>query len=455
MPCRTPDWRSAGRFDLMDAAMDLSPFNFLLYLVPLAVVLILYFRRRDRQEAAHVQALQVSAEAGVSEPVSLHPSFDPLRCIGSGSCVKACPEGALGLIEGKARLVNPSVCIGHGACMASCPFDAIKLVFGTEKRGVDIPFVKPNFETNIPGLFIAGELGGMGLVRKAAEQGRQAMNAIKDTISKRGDAQLDVIIIGSGPAGIAAALGAMQHKLSYRVVEQEDSLGGTVYHYPRNKIIMTAPVHLPLVGKVRMTEISKEALLDFWNDIVRRTGLEISFHERMESIQAEGQRFIVRTSRAEYTAKAVLLAIGRRGTPRKLGVPGEELPKVVYRLVDAEQYRHRKVLVVGGGDSALEAALSIAEEEGTEVTLSYRSDAFSRVKTKNRQRLEEARQQGRVSVMLKSNVSRIETGQVQLETESGVLNLPNDSVIISAGGVLPTDLLKKIGIEFETKFGTA
>jgi thioredoxin reductase (NADPH) len=434
--------------------MDFPFLNLVLYLAPLAMVFYLYFHRRRRRDEKHAQALQVSRETGMSEPVSLHPVFDPLRCIGSSSCVKACPENALGLIDGKAQLVNPSVCIGHGACVASCPFDAIKLVFGTEKRGVDIPLVKPNFETNIPGLFIAGELGGMGLVRKAVEQGRQAMSAIRDTLKGNGNTDFDVLIVGAGPAGIAAGLGAIQHKLRYRIVEQEDSLGGTVYHYPRNKIIMTAPVQLPIVGKVRMSEISKEALLEFWDGIVGKTGLKISFRERMESIQPNGKNFQIKTSGGEYSARAVLLAIGRRGTPRKLDVPGEELPKVVYRLIDAEQYRGQRVLVVGGGDSALEAALAIADEAGTEVTLSYRGDAFGRVKAKNRQRLDEAQKQGRIRVMLKSNVLRIEPAEVRLELESGQATLPNDAVIISAGGVLPIDLLKKVGIQFETKHGT-
>jgi len=435
--------------------MDFSFLNLVLYLAPLAMVFYLYFHRRHRRDEKHALALQVSRESGLSEPISLHPVFDPLRCIGSNSCVQACPEGALGLIDGKAHLVNPSVCIGHGACVASCPFEAIKLVFGTEKRGVDIPLVKPNFETNIPGLFIAGELGGMGLVRKAAEQGRQAMNAIRDTLNGNGNTDFDVLIVGAGPAGIAAGLGAIQHKLRYRIVEQEESLGGTVYHYPRNKIIMTAPVQLPIVGKVKMSEISKEALLEFWNGIVDKTGLKISFRERMESIQPQGKGFQITTSGGTYSARAVLLAIGRRGTPRKLDVPGEELPKVVYRLIDPEQYRGQKVLVVGGGDSALEAALAIAEEAGTCVALSYRGDAFGRVKVKNRQRLEEAQKNGRINVLLKSNVIRIEPGVVLLELESGQETLPNDAVIVSAGGVLPTDLLKKVGIQFETKHGTA
>ena len=435
--------------------MDFSFLNLVLYLAPLAMVFYLYFDRRRRRGEKHALALQVSRESGLSEPVSLHPVFDPLRCIGSNSCVQACPEGALGLIDGKAQLVNPSVCIGHGACVASCPFEAIKLVFGTEKRGVDIPLVKPNFETNIPGLFIAGELGGMGLVRKAAEQGRQAMSAIRDTLKGNGNTDFDVLIVGAGPAGIAAGLGAIQHKLRYRIVEQEDSLGGTVYHYPRNKIIMTAPVQLPIVGKVRMSEISKEALLDFWNGIVSKTGLTISFRERMESIQPNGKNFQIKTSGGEYSARAVLLAIGRRGTPRKLGVPGEELPKVVYRLIDPDQYVGQEVLVVGGGDSALEAAASIAEVRGTEVTLSYRGDAFGRAKQRNRERVAAAASGGKLKLLLASSVSHIHSDLVILEQSGRTLEIPNRAVIVSAGGILPNEFLRAVGIEVETRYGTA
>jgi len=435
----------------MSSTADLAVSAF--YVIPLAAGLYFYLRRLKNNNQHGTQQWQAAVEAGLTEPASLHPVVDPTRCIGSGSCVKHCPEEALGIVMGKGHLVNPTVCIGHGACAASCPMDAISLVFGTAKRGIDIPFVAPSFETNVPGIYIAGELGGMGLIRKAVEQGRQAMESIAGKRAQGG--QLDVLIIGAGPAGLAASLAAMEKKLRFVTVEQEDSLGGTVYHYPRNKIVMTAPMNLPIVGKVKMGEISKEALLELWHGIVQKTSLKLNFSERMESIVKTETGFTVQTSRASYEAKSILLAIGRRGTPRKLGVPGEEQPKVVYRLIDPEQYRNQHVLVVGGGDSALEAALAIAGEPGSSVSLSYRSESFGRIKEKNRKRLEEAEQAGRIKVLLKSNVKQIDTGKVIIDQEDKCIELQNDAVIVSAGGVLPTPFLKEIGIMVETKFGTA
>ncbi len=424
-----------------------------LYLgVALCVVAVYLFSKR-RRERANVLEHKASVEQGLNEPPSLHPVVDPLRCIGSGGCVHACPEGALGIVKGKAVLINAASCIGHGACAAACPIEAIQLVFGTEKRGIDIPTVTPNFESNVPGLFIAGELGGMGLIRKAAEQGRQAMDHVRKR--KAAADELDVLIIGAGPAGISAGLSALEHKLRYRMVEQEQALGGTVYHYPRNKIAMTAPVKLALIGKVRMGEVSKEALLEFWQGVVKKTSLKIDFGETLEAIEAQGESFTVTTSVGRYRARSVLLAIGRRGSPRKLGVPGEDTAKVVYRLVDAEQYKGQAVLVVGGGDSALEAAIALAEQPGTQVALSYRSAGFSRVKEANRQRLAAQVDAGRVEVLLQSEVQHIESDSVSLKTEAGVRTLPNQGVIVCAGGVLPTPLLQRAGIEFSTKYGTA
>ncbi len=385
------------------------------------------------------------------EPPSLHPVIDPIMCIGCGACVPACPEHAIGIIKGKAVLVAPTKCIGHGACETACPVGGIQLAFGTEKRGMEIPQVSPEFETNVPGIFIAGELGGMGLIRKTTAQGRQAM----DVIAKRkgGAAAYDVIIIGAGPAGIAATLGAKEHGLRYVTVEQEDSLGGAVYHYPRNKLTMTAPIHLPIVGEIKMYDIRKEDLLGVWNRVMRETDIKINFLERMESITPSDHGFIVKTAKQSYQTTSVLLAIGRRGTPRKLDVPGEQQAKVVYRLIDTEQYRGQHVLVVGGGDSALEAAISLSEEPGTTVTLSYRSEAFGRVKQKNRENLEAATAAKTLTVMLKSTVKEIALDTVSIDYEGNTISIPNQAIIVCAGGILPTPFLKEIGILVETHHG--
>jgi len=261
-----------------------------------------------------------------------------------------------------------------------------------------------------------------------------------------------VVIVGCGPAGIAAGLGAIEKQLRYVLLEQEDSLGGAIFHYPRNKIAMTAPVNLPLIGKMRFSEVSKEKLLDFWQDVVARTRLRINTGERMESIQREDSVFAVKSTRATYRAPAVLLAIGRRGSPRKLDVPGEDLPKVTYRVADPAQFAGQNVLVVGGGDSAVEAAIACAEFAGA-VTLSYRSEAFSRIKAGNRERLEALIQAGRIQVLLSSRVTAIFPDRVELAHAGAPVILANDAVIVSIGGMLSTELLKSLGIHFETRFG--
>ena len=437
------------------------PGNFLsfLYVIPLLVLVTWYWRRHVRLERQSFAALKAATEAGMLEPPTLHPEIDPRKCIGCKSCVAACPEQdahtVLGMIGKKAWLIGPTDCIGHGACKTACPADAIKLVFGTATRGIDIPVVKSNFETDVPGIFIAGELGGMGLIRNAIEQGRQAMESIGGLLKAKHGNDHDLVIIGAGPAGFAATLGAKAAKLKSVTVEQEE-LGGTVAHFPRRKLVMTQPADLPIVGKMKFREVQKEDLIDFWRNVEKETGVVINYGERVDKIEPSprGSGHLVTTNRATYDTRSVLLAIGRRGSPRQLGVPGEELPKVAYRLIDAEQYRSQHVLVVGGGDSALEAATSIAEEPGTTVTLSYRSAAFSRAKPKNRDKVEALRSAGKLRVLFNSNVKKIQQDSVIIAVGEKTGRLQNDAVIVSAGGILPSAFLKGIGINVETKWGT-
>ena len=428
--------------------------NLIYYFIPVLIV-ITYSVFSSKKHKRNKRTFDVAKRDGLTEPASLHPVFNEVKCLGCKACVSACPENnVIGVINNKAKLINPTHCIGHGACKKACPFDAITLVFGTKKRGVDIPNVNEEFETNIPGIFIAGELGGMGLIRNAVEQGKQAENSIKKYIKSGQDKEIyDVVIVGAGPAGLSATLGAHQDKLKYLTLEQ-DSLGGTVFNFPRGKVVMTAPVDLPMIGKVKIRETSKEALLELWQDIEEKTKIQIQYKEKVDAITSEDSFFIVETSKNKYKTQSILLAIGRRGTPRKLGAPGEELPKVVYRLIDPEQYINHKVLIVGGGDSALEAALSIAEQPDSEVTISYRSGAFSRAKEKNRNRIQQASDAGDINVIFNSNVKAIDENNVTIKVEQDEITIPNQAVIVSAGGILPTGFLKEIGIEVETKHGT-
>ncbi len=427
----------------------------LVYIVPFIGGLMLFASSRRKAAKRATNTWQESVEAGITEPTSLHPHIDLSLCCGSGACVTACPEETvIGLVDGKAQVVDPTACIGHGACAAACPTRAITLVFGTEKRGVELPVVTPQFETNVPGLFIAGELGGMGLIRNAITQGVQAIDSIAKLSGLRRADRLDVLIVGAGPAGFAASLAAKEKGLRYRTVEQE-TFGGTVSHFPRGKLVMTAPAKLPIVGQMRFREVSKETLLGFWDDAKKQAAIEISYEEQLLGLERDSDGFVAKTSRGNYRTRAVLLAIGRRGTPRKLGVPGEEQSKVIYRLADPAQFAGKRVLVVGGGDSALEAAAAISEETDTIVDLSYRGDAFGRAKRKNRSRVDAAIASGRITARLSSQIKQIDKLSVKLKTGEGLIDLPNDAIIVCAGGVMPTDFLRSLGISTTTKFGEA
>jgi len=424
--------------------------------VGLFVVLVpgIYWWRHQRMSRKASETLTKAVETGRDQPVSLHPVIDPNICIGSGACVRACPEkNVLGLIENAGKLISPSNCIGHGMCQAACPVNAITLVFGTEKRGVDIPYLKGTFETNITGVYIAGELGGMGLIRNAVTQGKQAVEYISSSLEKENDRDvLDLIIVGSGPAGISASLQAKAEGLNFVTIDQYD-LGGTILSYPRKKLVMTQPMELPGFGKIKVREVQKETLLDTFKTVFSKTDLIVHTNEKCESVIREDGHFRVITTKGDRFAKRVLLAIGRRGTPRKLNVPGEVSPRVYYRLIDPKHFAEHKILVVGGGDSAVEAAVTLGEQPGTTVHLSYRQDRIFRVKESNAQRLEKAIQTGSVIPLFSSNVVRIIQEEVILDVKGEELRLANEQIFVFAGGIMPTNFLESIGVEFTRKFG--
>ena len=422
----------------------------------ISALFYIYLKNHKKHSQNTKSKIAKAKELGFHEPVSLHPVVNPDICIGSAACIAVCPEhDILGLVDGKATTINASRCVGHGACFHACPVYAITLCIGTEKRGVDLPHISQEFETTIPGIYIAGELGGMGLIKNAVEQGKQAMSYLASKLKSKGNTKYDVVIVGAGPAGISASLEAAKRKLKFVTLEQE-TLGGTVSNFPRAKVVMTSPMELPLYGKVKLTETSKSELLGMWADVLKKNNLTINEQEKVEKIEKQNDIFLVQTNKSHYTTKSILLAIGRRGSPRKLGVPGEEKEKVYYRLLEPEMIHNQKILVIGGGDSAIESALLLADEKN-KVTLSYRSDSFSRLKPKNLEKINNASRGGKVKVILNSEVSEILDRSVILRVKDSVEPkvIENDLVYIFAGGILPTKFLEDIGIRITKKFGEA
>jgi len=406
--------------------------------------------RRTRRKEAEARAAAERGKLHSSGPRAQHPHIDISHCIGCGACVTACPEGdVLAVLAGKAAIVNGHKCIGHGLCAEACPVGAIEIVMADPSMSADMPRLSREYETNIPNLFIVGELGGLALIKNAVNQGRDCVDTITRRLNGRrapSSGGVDVCIVGAGPGGISASLRAIQNRLSYLTLEQ-DELGGTVAKYPRQKLVMTSPVEFPLLGKFKKLQISKEELVQLWGKTVTKANLKVQTGEKVNEV-ARGQDgvFTIRTTKGEYRARSVILALGRRGTPRKLGVTGEQLPKVMYSLIEADAYTNARILVVGGGDSAVEAAMGLAHQRGNKVTLSYRGAEFSRIKDRNAKRIKDCIGSRKVEVLFNSQAVEIKEKSVLLQVGGTLREIANDYMWVFAGGEPPNEFLKKAGI---------
>lgn len=429
-----------------------STLIYLAFAVLLCVPVVSHLRRMRKKEAAALAAAKRS-RLSTEGPKAQHPRIDVSHCIGCGACVEVCPEGdVLAVIAGKAAIVNGHKCIGHGLCAEACPVGAIEIVMANPSIAADLPRLTPEFETNVPNLFVVGELGGLALIKNAVNQGRDCIDTIATRLTRSRPAPgapgvRDVMIVGAGPGGISASLRAVERKLSYVTFEQ-DEFGGTVAKYPRQKLVLTSPVEFPLYGKFKKLQLSKEELLRFWHKVHKESGLAVQTGEKVESIhRGDDGVFVIATARGRYRARAVILALGRRGSPRKLEIPGEALPKVMYSLLDAEAYTGARILVVGGGDSAVETALGLAHQRGNTVTLSYRKDAFSRIKERNTQRLNEYVKKGRLTVIFNSQPVEIRERSIVLEVAGQTRELANDYVWVLAGSLPPNEFLQHAGVQ--------
>lgn len=435
----------------------------------LAVSAALVKRAEARRLGRSLEERVNARSRGSAKARLQYPEVDLTRCIGCGTCVAACPEeGVLDVIHGQAQVVHGARCVGHGRCAEECPVGAIAITLGDLSQRDDIPAVDGDLRVvGSPGLYLAGEVTGFALIRTAIAQGTTAARtAAKDLEGSSNGAQLagdgrkggarpDLLVVGSGPAGLACALEGKRLGLGVLVLDRE-GVGGTVAKYPRRKLVMTQPVEFPLHGRLGKTSYSKEELMELWERIVRQEGIAVRGGTTFEGLESRpGGGYVVATDTGPIEARSVCLALGRRGTPRRLGVPGEDLPKVAYGLLDAQSYRHRSILVVGGGDSAVEAAMGLAEQEGNRVSLSYRGEAFHRIRARNEARLARTVASGELELILRSRVRTIGDAWVDLEQdhreETGTLRLPNDDVFVLAGGVAPFELLGRSGVSFDPK----
>jgi thioredoxin reductase/Pyruvate/2-oxoacid:ferredoxin oxidoreductase delta subunit len=430
--------------------------SFLIAAVLIGGFLAYYLRQETKKQAKFKEAAE-RGKIRSDGPQSQHPYINNNYCIGCATCTLVCPEGdVLGMVGGKAMIINGYKCIGHSLCAEACPVGAITMVMANPGVGADVATLTSDYETTIKNMFIVGELGGLALIKNAVNQGRDCVDTIgrRLSVNKSQPSALDlydVLIIGAGPAGISASLRAAEKKLNYLTLEQSE-IGGTVAKYPRQKLVLTSPVEFPMHGKFKKTELSKENLLEFWGQVLKRADFKCRTGEKVENIaKGEDGVFRITTLKSEFRARHVILALGKAGNPRKLGAKGEELPKVMYRLIEADHYVNKKILVVGGGDSAVEAAMGLASQVGNTVTLSYRQAAFSRIKERNSQRIQEFIRKGKLMVLFNSSPVEFRPDSVLMEVSGKQQAIPNDFAWIFAGGEPPTAFLKKIGVGFANR----
>jgi thioredoxin reductase/NAD-dependent dihydropyrimidine dehydrogenase PreA subunit len=424
-------------------------------------------RRSGRQPAEPTAATGRPGARAANLPESLGPlrllihSINDDRCTGCDACILVCPTDVLELRKNKSYVARFEDCIQCKQCELVCPTQALVMHGeGEEPRRLVVPDIDDYCQSNhTPGLYLVGEVAGKPLVKNGVNMGRAAVEHIlRSGLSVRaaGLNVIDVIIVGSGPAGLSAALSCIQEGLSYVVLEKDALVASTIARYPKGKHVMAEPYDVRCVGLLPVWDATKDELIEEWNRLLSDVSLNIRQPEIVEHVELDGAGFVVRTDKSGYQGQRLILAIGGHGKPRRLHVPGEDSSHVRSLLDDPDHYKQCRVLVVGGGDSAVEAAVALADPSlNNQVSLSYRRKQFNRVKQKNRQALKEAEQNGRVRLLLNSEVQSFETGHTVLRYSGGKQeNVPTDHALVLIGADPPVEWLRKLGIAYvERPFG--
>lgn len=375
------------------------------------------------------------------------------RCTGCDACVAVCPTNVLTLVTNKSRVLRFQDCIQCEACMWACPTEALVMFpEGSQPPPVRVPNIDGNYQTAIPGQYLIGEVAGKPLVKNAANLGRAAIEhmlqtGLRPTPGSEGD--VDVLIVGSGPGGMSAALSCVQRGLSYLVLEKENTLSSTVSRYPKGKLVMAEPYETANLSLLPIFDSTKEDMVGLWLELAKLTGLRVKMHETVQMVQKQDDgSFLTTTTAAQYRSQRVVLATGTRGKPRTLGVRGEHLPKVESLLEDPDHHRGKPVCVVGGGDSALEAALALSDA-GAKVIISYRGRSFHRAQAKNRQKIDKKASEGRIKIKMQSEVVDFAEETITLEMSDGTQKrYPNLAAFVLIGADPPIQWLSTLGINY-------
>ncbi|QQS46969.1 MAG: NAD(P)-binding domain-containing protein [Acidobacteriota bacterium] len=470
--------------------------------------------------ATHVSVID---DAGPSYP---HPVINVVTCIGCHACVDACPHAVLAIVNGKATTVAVEQCMEDTSCQVECPtVPKSCIVVNTTKKIPErkVPQRDQKFMTNVPGIYLIGDVSGVPLIKNAINEGGAVVDHIIEDLRREGPdgkADFDVAIVGMGPAGLSAAAIARQRGLRFIAIEQ-DHIAATIRQtYQAGKYVFFNPVDKPVNGGIPLEGAGalKESMIDRWIDIVRSNNLEINEFESCKNVVGEGNLFRIdteqeRTRRSmQYRVRRVIIAIGNRGTPMRLGVPGEDLKitvtpdepefpdaceqcgtkragidrfcqncgsryqlrpptpyqdeRVKYKLGDPNDYTDRHVVVVGAGNSAVEAAVDLAayrSEDGTRivgwrdnhVSLVIRSNFKGDLKLGNKMMVYECIDEGRIKVWFGQTIREITPGFVSLmnareknpRTAGETAKFRNDYVFALIGGEKPTKFLESIGIK--------